>query len=364
MHRAHRSVGLFAGAGAALAASIMSAASIAAPAGARMLAPEDRQSSLRSTIAFVSTRHGASTAPAINLEEAYNATEIYLMDGDGANVRRLTNNTHFDGFPTLSPDGARILFDSNRQRSGGEPINVSDLFIMAADGTGQTRLVRGSSGSWSPDGRRIAFHASASGTGQPIVQLRPGAATTDSDIFVLSVDEFITKGARPRNITNNPAAVDDDADWSPHGRQIVFTSHPATDSLKTDDHPSAEIYLIDSGGTGKPSRLTNNNEEERAPSWSPDGTRIVFCCRRGGSDFEICVMNADGTRQVQLTDNTIGDLTPSWSPDGKMIVFHRIVGGPNQFQLFLINADGSGEKQLTVPPGINFLPNWGRARLR
>ena len=87
-------------------------------------------------------------------------------------------------------------------------------------------------------------------------------------------------------------------------------------------------------------------------------------CRRTGTDFEICVMNADGTGQVQLTDNTIGDLTPSWSPDGRKIVFHRRVGGRGQFQLFVINGDGSGEQQLTAPPGINGFANWGEVRAR
>ncbi len=230
---------------------------------------------------------------------------------------------------------------------------------MNADGTGQTPLVRGSSATWSPDGKKIAFHASASGTAGPINQL-PGAATTDSDIFVMNIDDFLKKRARPKNITNNPAAIDDDPDWSPKGQKIIFTRHAVTDN--TDNHVTAEIYVIDAEGKNKPTRLTNNTEEERAPSWSPDGKRIVFSCRRGGPDFEICVMNADGTGQVQLTDNTIGDLTPSWSPDGKKIVFHRRIGGRGQFQLILINADGTDEKQLTSPPGLNAFPNWGEVR--
>jgi TolB protein len=251
------------------------------------------------------------------------------------------------------------VFDSNRLRTEGEPINTSDLFVMNADGTGQLSLTRGSSATWSPDGKKIAFHASASGTGRPINFL-PGAATTDSDIFVLDVDASLRKNARPKNITNNQSAIDDDPDWAPRGNQIIFTSHAVTDIA--DNHSTAEIYLIDADGNGKPTRLTNNAEEERAPSWSPDGKRVVFSCRRGGPDFEICVMNADGTGQVQLTNNAIGDLTPSWSPDGKQIVFHRRVG--NQFQLILINADGTGEKQLTFPPGANAFPNWGEVRAR
>ena len=348
---------------AALAASMVIAVSGAALLAGR--APSrnqgEKQSGLRSTIAFVSTRHAPSADPAVDAQRAWLAAEIYLMDGDGSNPRRVTENTYSDGFPALSPDGTRIVFESNRLRAEGEPFNTSDLFVMNADGTGQMPLVRGSSATWSPDGRKIAFHASASGTGQPISFL-PGAAATDSDIFVINVDDFLKNRTPRKNITNNPAAIDDDPDWSPNGQKIVFTSHAVTDN--NDNHVTAEIYMIDADGTGKPTRLTNNTEEERAPSWSPDGKRIVFMCRRGGSDLEICVMNADGTGQVQLTENTIGDLTPSWSPDGKKIVFHRRIGGRGQFQLILINADGTGEKQLTFPPGLNAFPNWGEIRVR
>lgn len=347
----------------ALAALMLIGVSAAAVLGSRAETPNrgEKQTGLRSTIAFVSTRHDPGTDPAVDPMRAWLAAEIYLIDGDGTNPRRLTENAFADGFPSLSPDGRRIVFDSNRLRVGADPFNTSDLFVMNADGSGQTPLVRGSSATWSPDGRSIAFHSSASGTGQPINSL-PGAATTDSDIFVMNVDDFLKNRLRPKNITNNPAAIDDDPDWSPRGRQIIFTSHAVSDN--TDNHVTAEIYMIDADGKRKPTRLTNNTEEERAPSWSPDGKRIVFCCRRGGPDLEICVMNADGTGQMQLTENTIGDLTPSWSPDGQKIVFHRRVGQRGQFQLFLINADGTGEKQLTDPPGLNAFPNWGEVRSR
>jgi TolB protein len=326
-----------------------------------MIAVSDVGQNPRSTIAFVSTRHDAAADPTVDPQRTWLAAEIYLMDGDGTNARRVTENAAFDCFPALSPDGTRIVFDSNRLRAEGDAFNTSHLFVMAADGTGQRPLVPGSSATWSPDGKQIAFHASASGAGRPINVL-PGAATTDADVFVMNVDDFVKHGTPPKNITNNPAAIDDDPDWSPDGRTLVFTSHAVTDN--TDNHATAEIYVTASDGTGQRTRLTSNAEEERAAAWSPDGTRLVFMCRRGGADFEICVMNADGTGQVQLTDNGIGDLTPSWSPDGRQIVFHRRVGGQGQFQLFLINADGTGEKQLTTPPGINGFANWGETRGR
>jgi TolB protein len=313
-----------------------------------------RQNASTSTLVFVSSRHEPGADPATDPLRTWAATEIYATDEAWASVRRLTSNAVPDLFPAMSSDGTRVAFDSGRRRGETEPLNTSDLFVMNADGTDQQFLVRGSSATWSPDGRHMAFHASASGTGVPI-KPDPGAATGDSDIFIIDGNDGLRSHGKPRNLTASPAAIDDDADWSPDGTTIVFTSHAATDNPV--NSPTAEIYAMRADGTGKPVRLTNNTEEERAPSWSPDGQRIAFSCRRNGPDFEICIMNADGSGELVLTDNSAPDLTPTWSPDGRRIVFHRPVGGAARFQLFSIPVSGTGETQLTFPPGLNAFPS-------
>jgi TolB protein len=314
---------------------------------------------LQSTIAFSSTRDNPSAVPVAD------GAEIYLMNPDGTNPRRLTNNDSGDGFANLSPDGKRIVFDSDRL-SG--QVNVSDLFLMNADGSEQTFLTRGSSATWSPDCKEIAFHASASGSGTPI-RTDPGSATTDSDIFVANVDDLLAGTAQPTNITNSDGIIDDDPDWSPDGQSIAYTAHPASDDPRFSNR--AEIYVRNADGTGAPTQLTSNNEEERGPAWSPDGTRIVYACRIGGgtATFEICVMNADGTGVQQLTDNSVPDLTPTFSPDGQQIVFQRQVSGEG-FQLFTmapsLNPDGTlpTATKLTSPPGINLVAHWGQLRIK
>jgi TolB protein len=303
------------------------------------------------------------------------------------NPRRLTENVDGDGFPNLSPDGKKIAFDSNRLTAGtvcdGVTYNnIDDLFLMNTDGTEQTLLTRGSSVTWSPDSKHIAFHASASYyasgglvTGCPI-KTDPGAATTDNDIFVVNVDDLLAGVEQPRNITNSPDWIDDDPDWSTSpttasdGQTIVFTRHPVGDDPRLSNH--AELYLVNPDGTGL-LELTNNLEEERGPAWAPDGSRIVFMCRIGAeinpaADFEICVMNADGTGLMQLTDNSVFDGTPNFSPDGQQILFHRTVGPGNQ-QLFIMNADGTQQTQLTfgtatTPDGVNTLAHWGVLRVK
>jgi TolB protein len=398
-------------------------------------------------IAFSSSR-GNSCDPT----KPFLSSEIYLMGSsamdpmspDPTNVQRLTNHngdcTYGDLFAASSGDGKKIVFDSNRLRLSTDPVNTSDLFLMAADGSNQTPLIQGSSASWSPavaengqgspESRQIVFHASASGTSTPI-RPDPGAPTFDSDLFVLNVDEclqyLVQPGANCRDLAtditkdlepdpqaapdyNNgqfsppsAPAIEEDAAWSPDGSTIVFTSHLAVSSFcsnpGTCNYPDTQIYAISPEGTDL-TQLTHpdpnrGSYEKRAPAWSPDGLHIAYMCRIGPlnqqtglASFELCVMNAtgdgDGTIYTRLTANSVLDATPSWSPDGSEIVFHR---NPPPFQLWLVKADtsclqnpdgsiscscpsgtypasGKCEMQLTNTPGVmNGFPDWGEVRV-
>jgi Tol biopolymer transport system component len=180
------------------------------------------------------------------------------------------------------------------------------------------------------------------------------------------------------NVTNSPDYIDDDADWSPDGEKIVFTRHLVSDNQM--NSITAEICVLDLGTPdAEPDCLLGqttkfpNFEEERAPAWSPDGRKIAYMCRRGdppnpqnpqqAKTFEICVMNADGTDDLQLTNNTVFDGSPKWSPEGEKILFHRLVGMAQQ-QLFVMNADGSDQTKLTDFDGTTLLATWGVVRTK
>jgi TolB protein len=333
---------------------------------------------LEPRLAFSSTRDHVD--PAFN--PPLRGAEVYLaavgQPTNLQNLRRLTDNDAFDGFAMPSPDGKKIVFDSTRLTGCSEchypgTIDRSDLFVMNTDGTDQTLLVRGSSASWSPDSKRVVFHASASGAGAPKNPGLPGSSTSDSDIFVANVDDLLAGVAQPTNLTDNGAAfIEDDAEWSPDGTKIVYVRHP-----------ERELYMMNADGS-ETERLTDNEEEERGPTWSPDGTRILFSCRTGTGGAELCVVNADGSGGVyQLTRDVFADLTPTWSLDGEQIIFHRRVPpAPQQLYVMTLPANYPADycryddaatcppekfpaaTALTSPPGINNVAHWGELRVR
>lgn len=126
------------------------------------------------------------------------------------------------------------------------------------------------------------------------------------------------------------------AKFSPNGRKIVFTGNK---------NGQSQIYVIDYNGGG--SKLLANEGENVCPSWSPDGKMIVFCSKRGTyNNYEVFIMNEDGSNQQKITFDGKDKLSPVWSPDGKRIVYSKSVD-PWAQELFSIKKDGTDEIRLT-----------------
>ena len=118
-----------------------------------------------------------------------------------------------------------------------------------------------------------------------------------------------------------------------------------------------EIYVMDTDG-GNQRNLTNNLADDRSPSWSPDGKRIVFTSMKNGGNRDIYVMDTDGHNQRNLTNHPDADWHPVWSPDGKRIAFVSNRTKDLNRDIYVMDADGSNPRNLTNHPNDDENPAW------
>jgi TolB protein len=248
-----------------------------------------------------------------------------VVNVDGSGLQELMRGTS----PSWSPDGRRMAF----LRWSGASGRVG-VYVVNADGSGEQRLTRSIGGQpfWSPAGRRIAFaNRQKSSSGGYVHPYR-------FDIYVMN-----TNGSGLRRLA--PTSFDTDPVWSHDGGKIAYVR-------------AYDIWLMNADGTGQ-RKLTSGAGRDLLPSWSPDGRKIAFerrlgnreGRRHGASSFDIYVVNADGSGLRRLAEN---GSRPLWSSDGKKMAFSRPLGNGNGFpetldnwEIFVMNADGGEQRNLT-----------------
>ena len=286
-------------------------------------------------IAFVSFRSGNG--------------EIHLMNPDGKRVRQLTKHPKFDGRPTWSPDGQKIIFMSYRDghRFMGWGSMFGEIYVMNADGENPINLTQSperdeDSPSWSPNRKQIIFTSSAHHL---------------QHIWVMDA-----AGGNPRSLTNHvtPRIINWSPAWSSDGLQIAFSSNRDEDWEFEFGLWNMDIYVMNADGTNI-INLTNHPAKDGNPDWSPDGNQIAFSSERNGN-WEVYVMNADGTNIINLTNHPAKDGRPDWSPDGNRIAFSsdrdRKDDDDKNVEIYVMNADGTNPINLTNHPAIDSSPAW------
>lgn len=148
------------------------------------------------------------------------------------------------------------------------------------------------------------------------------------------------------------ASEDVTPSWSPDGGEIVFASNR---------DGNYEIYLRRAGG--ELAKLTNNQADDAHPAWSPNGERIIFASNRGGDYFQIYTMRPDGSdvRQVSQVPGNHA-MHPRYSPDGTQIAYMQAsILAPIctwNWDIWVMNADGSNQRRVTTQLFADIYPNW------
>jgi dipeptidyl aminopeptidase/acylaminoacyl peptidase len=265
-------------------------------------------------------------------------SDLWLIDAEGKNDRRLTYTTSADFRPRWSPDGTRLAFLSDR--GGRNAIYVLDLR------GGEARLLTNEPTpvrefEWSPDGKQIAFTRIDEPSGEGEVRVI-GENMRQVHLYVADVES-----GKSRRLTNDKLSTFD-LSWAPNGSEIALAR---ADGIGLDALHATDIHILSTrDGAIRP--LVVRPGHDRNPRYSPDGKSIAFTSAGGVAhwlvEFDVHVVpSAGGTaRKIAAYDRTPDG--HSWTDDSRGLW----IEGPWNIsaQLFRVNADGSGFTN--VLPGV------------
>ncbi len=291
--------------------------------------------------------------------------EIYTRVIATGETKRLTYGPGHESFPSYSPDGTQILFNSDVEKEN------NDVYLMNTDGSNVRKITdepgwdASPPNPWSSDGTKVL--------------LLSDRAAGKENIYLMNIEPF-----SPRVVTSKIESDEIlDPSYSPGGDRVVYHMPNEIRIFDLNSQTDTLVFRTSAGGSATISpdgrrilfqeRINDNTEicsvnidgsdlvnltqspsRDMSPAYSPDGSRITFAASRasGTTSFEIYVMNSDGSDQRLLYGDRAMSVGPVWAPDGKSIVFvnDREGGRVGNFELFSINVDGGSERRLTNRP--------------
>ncbi len=234
--------------------------------------------------------------------------EIYIIDDNGKNLRRLTDHPEVDFYPAWLPDGRHIAFSSNRDRD-------FSIYTMDLAGKNIKRIVdSGDIPVISPAGQWIA-----------VSHVR-GRLQRNPSLLLVDIEGLMQREI----LLRAPVGFYGMIDWSPDGKRLAFT-------IRTPEVLN-DIYVVDINGENL-RQLTEDPAQDLYPAWSPDGQWIAFWSNREGGNA-VYLMDADGANPKRLANGR----SPEWAPDGQQIAF---VSRQDDLEgIFIMDTEGENIKLL------------------